>query len=1072
MSIFSSVVTAAKKATNAVKGIFQSAPAPQQVQMPMARIATSGVTPSAPKIPAPITQALPKQPAASTVLSTISQPPKIDTSRLTVPTSTPLAPTMSVSADPYRGQAATIERDPFAEKASSFITTSGPAQRAKAVIQSVQERSLTPLKESFKTQAKTIYDTDLQKQAHDIQYKKLQAKQSGGDYTYSPEEKEIIKSASAQINTLVGGIGGGVEAFSAKKIIETITKSKAPSVIARELETLGVEKSLIPELSARFSKVNNFEEVAKGLDTLLPGQGFGKTIGTQRIPGSPLESQGPRSGSPQLAGSGGGSSLEATVPKDSPFYNVDRLNVSPEAKAALKAEIEKTAAQTREVVGTTLSNKEVIDLANNSSKVLHKTVTRQQTAEAIAANLKLRQQIANAVKTGTIENPDDFFKLWIQDKSVGEDIARQLQARRIGADPKEASVIDTLLESIYKVNKNADEIAAAAKGVDFNDPEQVAAFYRKFVKPKAEDWLDALRYNSMLSSPNTHIINIASNFEGTGLIAPLEKTITGTIDAVRSAITGSPRQAFAGEGAVYLKNYAANVGKAFKNFSDVMRGNRVSMMQELHNIPLTKRGTVARAGENILKLPGRLLQSMDEFFNTMAEAGAKSGLEYRASKGVNVPNIETMAALESRKRLFNADLGISGEGPLLKALDFIPNKVLEARNSSNPIVRTIAKFSLPFVKIPANLFKQGIEYSPFGLATIPGAANKTEQISKAIIGMSSAVGAATLLGADRLSWAEPTDAKQKAAFRASGRQAYAIKIGDKWVSYSKLHPAMSFNLALISAIDDAQKNKKLREGDADAILNAFAKYGNFIADQSYLRSIGDFLATTKGDVEGATRYFSNYAQQLIPFRAMMGWITRLTDPVQRQADPDGSILERQMQQIMSQIPGLSEKVPARKGPDGKPIPQQNPWLNAFSPNRITTEDAQQREHYQRYQELRKKNSEETQKSDTLRQEAMTMYETLKNDPEAEQKFEQLITENPALAKKITEVAEDVAYQRNDVESALYNLGVENGGRAQQIYQDLLAMPESEKADYYQNLIDKKIITAQVAKQLATLLGQP
>lgn len=628
-----------------------------------------------------------------------------------------------------------------------------------------------------------------------------------------------------------------------------------------------------------------------------------------------------------LAGRGAGKDV-------STFYNVDRLNINDKAKAAIKGEIDNAGKELEASVGTRLSNKEVLDLADHSSNVLNKTVTKEQTAEKIAANLKLRQKIAHAASDGKVDK--GFIDLWIKDKAAGEDIARQLQARKIGADAKDTQAIDALLESIYKTNKNADEIAAAAKGVDFNDTEQVAKFYRQFVKPKTSEWIDLLRYNSMLTSPNTHLINTSSNFQGTGILAPIEKTVTGMVDATRAALTGKPRQYAVGEGAAYAKGYYSNLATASKRFVAVMKGDKVFNynpdLPMTTQIPLsTSKG--GRLVENTLKYPIRLLEAADQFFSAMTEGGVESSLAYRASKGIGSPDDVLQ---EAAKRLFRGELHSSEQGYVLNAIDDVTNVINRLRHSDNPITSTVAKFTLPFLRTPMNLLKQGIEYSPAGLVTLPGASNKTEQISKMIIGMMSAAGAATLLGQDRLTWAEPTNATQKAAFRAAGRQPYSIKLGNHWISYSKLHPAVAFNFALISAIDDAKKNRHLDDSQADSILSGFAKWGNFLADQSYLKNIGDFVAGAKGDQGGWSKLVSNYPQQLIPFRAMASWIERLTDPVQHMADTSGGIIEDIWQQIMAQIPGLAGKTPVRTGPMGLPIQNQNRLFNAFSPNRVTT----------------------------------------------------------------------------------------------------------------------------------------
>ncbi len=434
----------------------------------------------------------------------------------------------------------------------------------------------------------------------------------------------------------------------------------------------------------------------------------------------------------------------------------------------------------------------------------------------------------------------------------------------------------------------------------------------------------------MLTSSTTHIVNTASNFQGTGLVAPIEKTITGLIDATRSALTGQPRKYAVGEGLAYSKGYFKNLGEASKRFIGVMKGTDVVSHPDLRQIPLATKGG-KKVVEKTLNFPLRLLDAMDKFFMTATEGGINAAKDLRKAKGITFEG--ESASKEAARRVFR--VGSEDQGVVLNAMDTLTNSIMRLRDSENPVVSTISKFTLPFVRTPTELFKQGIEYSPLGIATLPGAKNKTEQVSKMIIGSATALGVSMLLGQDKLTWAEPSNAKQKAEFKAAGRQPYSVKIGDKWVSYSKLHPAMAFNFALVAAIDDAKKQQKLSEDDADSILQAFGKYANFMADQSYLKNVGDFVSGIKG--EGFAKLVANYPQQLVPFRALSSWIERLTDPYQRAVDPSGSTLDKQMQYFMMQIPGLAQKVPTRKSQLGTPIKNQNRVLNSVSPSKVTTE---------------------------------------------------------------------------------------------------------------------------------------
>lgn len=759
------------------------------------------------------------------------------------------------------------------------------------------------------------------------------------------------------------------------------------------------------------------------------------------------------------------------VPGDiSSFYNTERLNIPQAGKDAIKSEVKNAQQILEKTVGRTLSNKEVTDLAANTSRVLERTVTREQTAAKIAADLKLRQSIAKASETGTLE--PGFIDLWIKDKAAGEDIARQLQARKIGADPKEVSYIDSLLESIYKVNQNADEITKAAKDVDFTDPEQVTKFYRTFVKPKASDWIDTIRYNSMLSSPTTHLVNVMSNFLNTGVLAPIEKTVSGVLDATRSAIFGTERTHFAGEGVEYAKGYYSNLRNASQKFWDSFKSRSFSGNIDTRSIPMALKGTKARAAENVLSVPSRLLEAADQFATALTESGVESSLKYKVGKGARVADVSGSAAEEATYRLYRAKLGGRQEGPVLGALEFIPQKLLEARNSNNPIVRNIAKWSFPFINTGTQLFKQGVEYSPLGISTVIGNERKIEQLSKTIIGTTVALGVASLVADDRITWAEPTDPDLKNAFRASGMQPYAVKIGDTWVSYAKLPPFLAWNFALVAAVKDSNTNKKLSDSQADTVLSIAGKYLNFFADQSYMKQVGSVVDASKGDPFALTNFVASVPQQLIPYRALMGWIERAIDPVQRQADPDGTDLERTFQTIFAQIPGLAQTVPPRMGPDGQPVENQNRILNALSAVKVTKEDPAKAGDYKNILDAVRLNSEESRASADLRTRAEAADKELMQLPADQRaaRFNELTANDPKLAAKISDVVDARNLNLTLLDQKIKALEIKNGKRAEFIWQRLQELSTDEqRAAYWADLVTKKIISKEVAKQLQAFM---
>lgn len=756
-------------------------------------------------------------------------------------------------------------------------------------------------------------------------------------------------------------------------------------------------------------------------------------------------------------------------PRKPQELNVNRLNLSDEQKAHV------VSLESNEI-RKQLGDKQVLQIAKDAG-IDTKTYTIDQTAQKIAGQLNVRRDLdsmENKLKTvSDLLQREGIIKQIAEQSRVsrtqGTDIGRQLAARRIIANE-----LDSPMQRVFKLLDNAgvnpEKYTKEAAKVNFDNPEEVVNFYRQFVPPKASEWLDLDRYNSMLSSPKTHEINASSNLFNTGVIAPIEHTVTGGLDFFASKLTGKKRSAFAGEGGAYTKEYYAlkNIKQAGDKFIQVMRNKQLIENLDLQHIPLSVgqkgvRGAIAKT----LEIPLRFLEGADQFFMQLTKAGEEGALKYRQAKGVKITDLASQATENAKYRLYRSKLGAEGrpqQGHVLNAIDFVGKTILQARNSKNPYISTIGKFTFPFVTTPTNIIKQGIEYSPAGLLTLHGAKNKTEQLSKVIIGTTTAASAAMLLASGRLSWATPTDPTKKAAFDKAHILPYAIKVGNHWVQYSKLPPPIAFNFALIAGLDDALKNKTADQSLVDAVLSSVAKYGNFLADQSYLKSMGDTLAAVKGDPEAYARAFSNAPQQLVPFRALGGWLARLTDNYQRKVDTDKNFVDQQVQQLMMNIPGLSQNLPKRLGPNGELIENQNKIFNAFSPVNVSNVDKAGEQYYNDLllaSKIRKEAGNTQQQADKA---AQTLYDDLKKMPpaQANKRVEQLDDKTYEAIQRVAE-----ARQGDQDKEIVRNLHVTDGSRAKFIWQKLQELDTPEEKNAYIDKMDK-LINDDVYDQLIEL----
>lgn len=629
--------------------------------------------------------------------------------------------------------------------------------------------------------------------------------------------------------------------------------------------------------------------------------------------------------------------------------NTERLNLTDTQKADLKAR--------QNPIVETMSHKEIEDIAKGAG-IDTRSHTIDQTKEIIAKQLNTRGEIVRLEKQADalareggdpVESGNLYAKideLGRASTEQGTDIARQLSARRILADESK-SPIQRVFGLLHKAGVNPEVYTKEAVGVNFNNPNEVIKYYRKLVPPTKGEWLDVVRYNSMLSSPLTQIVNVSST-AGNISIAPIERTIASNLDFIHSLATGKPRKFAGGEGRAYAKGMVKSFPDAVRAFKDSIKG-----LDENMNLDVGTQGghvPIAAPGQNklvdIAEFPMKLLGAFDNFHRTLVAGGSDAALSRRMQAGIKVRNPEMVNAAEGAYRTFNQDIGEKSQGSLLQGIDEVTAAVNRLRSSKHAVIRLPAKFTLPFVRIGANLMKQGIEYSPAGLATIPGAQDKTAQLAKTLMGTAVFGTAAGLLGQGRLTWSEPTNADQKAAFRAAGKQPYSMKIGNNWIGFSKLPPIISFNMAMVAALDDVQKNAKINDGGVDNILTAIAKYspeaaskyGKFLADQSYVKSVGDLLSALQGDKEKLASLASNYPQQLVPERALLGWFAKMSDGTQRKINTDAGFAAKQVESLMQQIPGLRQKTTPRTDQYGDPIAAQHPFLNAFSPVPVSTEN--------------------------------------------------------------------------------------------------------------------------------------
>ena len=625
-----------------------------------------------------------------------------------------------------------------------------------------------------------------------------------------------------------------------------------------------------------------------------------------------------------------GSAAYEKAKKYAGSINVERLNVDEETKKRIHEQADAIKAPLEKLLGRTLTNDEVVQAAIDSEK-FREVLPKEMQTQLLGQILKLRQIVTRGAKEPQAGR--QYFEDFVRLQSVAKFAGRMLQAFKIQAEePSQAGrtgaaglaltvpadMRERVLSRILDATDNAQAVISRAQGVDWSNAGEVTQFYREFVKPTANELLDEFRYINMLSSPRTHIVNSFSNIIQTVALAPATKLTTGAVDMVASALSGKQRETYLRETPAYVRGLFSAIPSAAKNALDVMT-NKIPMERfDVRNIPSAGQASspwmrpIAKFNQAFSIVP-RALEASDVFFRTLAEGGETEagvrGLEI-GGRPLDLQKVRDDAMRAAAYWVFRSPIDVKneyGQGRLLTAVDKATQGIYSLRKTV-PGVR----WFIPFLATPMNILKQGIEFSPAGFLTMVGSKKPTEQFSKALIGSAVFAGAASVVMNGNATWEFPASPSERADFEAQGKIPYAVKIGDTWVSYSKIGP-LAYPIALAAAVKHYSELDKYKDESALKKLSAsLSGYAKFFSDQSYVQGIADLVEVIQGSATMSESALANMGRQVVPLNALQNWVESVIDPLKR---APANFMER----IASGIPGVAARVTPRIGPMGQEV---------------------------------------------------------------------------------------------------------------------------------------------------------
>lgn len=551
-----------------------------------------------------------------------------------------------------------------------------------------------------------------------------------------------------------------------------------------------------------------------------------------------------------------------------------------------------------------------------STEKIKKNVSQEQ--------IMLGYQVAKKyLDNGNIEKAVDV----LADTAVLESEAgRALQAARVFSSLTPAGKVKSVTKAANKLSKernvditiNKELLEKLAKATDADEAvkiqNDIAVDMWNQVPPTIMDKINAWRYTSMLSSPKTHIRNMLGN----AMFVPFRIISNGLQVGMEKAFVKEANRTRAILNPATDKNLIKMGAEDYKKVESTLRNNTKYID--------TRRPQDAR----VYKL--KPLESARKFVSWSLDAEDGLFMKYHYSRAyaryLKAQKIKgkVPAEVAEKARAFASQEALEGTYRDANALsDFLNNTRKSWANSDNKVLAKLSTMMLdtivPFVKTPANILKQGVRYSPLGLAKglvdlgLYGgkkALRTPEQVSKIIKEISEGLTGTgvTALGAylayeGLLNTSMDTQSKKGQYDKMLGEQEYSVNIGDYTYTVDWTIPA-SMPMMIGAEIAKFTQEKGLSFVDT---LNAISNIAEPLLNLSMLSGIENTFNTAFSQESTFKEIAKNTAEGYVSqfFPTLLSQIAKTTTETRKSTTATNkSLAERDMKRYLNQ---LTNKIP-------------------------------------------------------------------------------------------------------------------------------------------------------------------
>lgn len=662
--------------------------------------------------------------------------------------------------------------------------------------------------------------------------------------------------------------------------------------------------------------------------------------------------------------------IEPKTPVGETFINFARINTEDDIKTVLRDLAESQADGIKAAQRGVVSNAETTAAASTKYDEVWTELQTRKTGELkfnaeqqlalrqmwTASGEKLLQVAKMAEAMPTAENLLSFRKmLSIHDMvqkqalAVRTETARALQQWNIPAGVGGKDRINAMqslllqhggsdvnIDLVRKFAGLADEVA--------NNPNAMAKVSKaagdtasvKTIKAVSEAWIAI----GLLSGPKTHVRNMISNMGMIGA-SVMDRAVASRMGGLlddKSAVA-------VGEASAQVAGTFGNVRKAWIDAVDTFNTGMMKTGMSQVDIPpemamrSLDRNTVfgkAMYGLSYAASPVfKSLQASDQFFKTLNFEGEMSALAHRAGveavrSGKIKPDQVADFAADYLANPPKAVVDQAMEAAATRTFTNEPGKltkhILKFRQDF-----PLARFIIPFVNTPANVFRTAVEYSPlapvlskYRSAIERGGADAALARARVGIGTTAMFSAIDLTMEGKITGSGPDfGTAEYQALSRTGWKPYTVRIGDKWVSYRGVEPFST----ILSVGADIGDYVRYADNDVDSAevvkdmlsVGIFGSFGSML-DRSFMSGLANTIAAATDPERYGPKWVDSFASSFVP-RGLV--------EVRNSIDPTVRDARTMMDSFKTKIPYMSMTVPERRDEWGRVKSMESGWGKAY-----------------------------------------------------------------------------------------------------------------------------------------------